>query len=292
MKIALIATALAALLPLAAHAESHTCSKYSEPRSLTLDLNGVKEIVFDVGSSELNLTTGSPTSVQGKACASDPRLLKGLTLTQQRAGDKLIVTEKEDNGWHLGSYSTSLEVTAVIPANLAVGVNVDSGEATVHGLPSLGATVSSGELNASDIAGNVVVTVSSGEAEIENVGTVKSAGVSSGELKLKQVNGAVHVRRVSSGELAISGAKGDVTIDSVSSGEASLENIGGSVDIGDIGSGEAELDTVGGNVHADSVSSGELKVKHVKGNLSVGAVSSGSVDYHDVAGQVSVPKQD
>lgn len=291
MKFSVFAFALAALAPLAAHA-SDACSKYSEPRSLQLDLNGVRTIVFNVGSSDLSLRTGTPTSVAGKACASDPRLLKGMTLTQQRDGDKLVVGIQEKNGFILfGNSSTSFKVDAVIPANLAVGVNVESGDATVRGVPSLGATVSSGDLDASDIAGNVVVSVSSGDAKFENVGAVKSASVSSGDLSFKHVDGAVNVSRVSSGEFKLEGAKGDVAIASVSSGDAELRDIGGNVNVGSIGSGDVDIDTAGGNVHADSINSGDLKAKHVRGNLSVGTVSSGDVDYHDISGTVSVPKK-
>ncbi|HEY0660002.1 MAG TPA: hypothetical protein VGD21_01565, partial [Lysobacter sp.] len=63
-----------ALLPLALFA-GQACAdecKHSEPHNLTLDFNGVKTVMFDIGPHDLTVTAspGAKGAVQGKACAS------------------------------------------------------------------------------------------------------------------------------------------------------------------------------------------------------------------------------
>ncbi|MBV8156218.1 MAG: hypothetical protein JO278_01100, partial [Dyella sp.] len=84
---------LAVLLfaPLASHADE---CKYEAPRNLTLDLAGVREVQVDLHSHDLHLTGNSGAAggtVTGRACASDPKLLDALTVTQRREGDRLII---------------------------------------------------------------------------------------------------------------------------------------------------------------------------------------------------------
>ncbi|QYF44370.1 hypothetical protein HZS93_04716 [Xanthomonas citri] len=85
---------LAILLALPGVAAAEEQCKFSEPRSLDLQLTGVKSVLFEVASNDLHLDA-SPSGggkLSGRACAARAELLKSLTVTQKRVGDKLVVT--------------------------------------------------------------------------------------------------------------------------------------------------------------------------------------------------------
>lgn len=249
-----------ALLPLAlfaGQAFADEC-RHSEPRNLQLDLAGVKSVMFDIGPHDLvvNARPGAKAAVQGKACTSDPERLKHLTLTQQRVGDRLVVTaEREDIVNFLGSSNYAyLVLEATVPDNLLVHLKVGSGDARVNGASALSADVGSGDVQARNIRGQVTADLGSGDIELDTIGSLNVLSVGSGDLK---------ARRVSAGAT-----------------------------IGRIGSGDVELRDVGGNVSADKIGSGDFDVHEVAGNLAVRKVGSGSVDHSGVRGRIDVPRDE
>lgn len=83
-------------LPGAAVAEEQC--KFSDPRSLELQLSGIKTVLFEIASNDLRLEAipGTSGRVSGRACAARPELLRNLTVTQKRVGSKLVVTLEDD----------------------------------------------------------------------------------------------------------------------------------------------------------------------------------------------------
>lgn len=264
-----------ALLPLSA-AASESC-KYSAARDLTLELAGAREVVFDIGAQDLQLTSSASGNgrLQGRACASSQDLLDSLSLSQRREGDQLMVKLERRQGLvniNLGSSEARLQVQGALPAALPVRVRVGSGDARITGAPALVASVGSGDLVASGIGGAVNLTVGSGDASLQRIGSLHLEGLGSGDVSARGINGGVRINNVGSGDV-------------------SLEQVGGNVDIGNIGSGEVELAGVGGNVSLSAMGSGDLRVRNVSGNLSVGAVGSGDVHHSGVGGQVQLPRK-
>ncbi|MDI9239693.1 hypothetical protein QLQ15_12340 [Lysobacter sp. LF1] len=250
-----------ALLPLALFAGQALADEclHSEPRNLQLDLTGIKSVLFDIGPHELvvNAAPGAKGAIQGKACASDPDRLKGLTVTQRREGDRLVVTAERESVLQIsfgGSHYGYLVLNASVPDNLLVHLKVGSGDARVTGASALSADVGSGEVEARNIRGQVTAEVNSGEIELDTIGSLHVLSVGSGDLKARRVKG-------------------------------------GAV-IGSIGSGAAKLRDIGGDVSADKIGSGDLDANNVAGNLTVRKVGSGSVDHSDVRGRVDVPQDD
>ena len=71
--------ALALLAPGLALADR--CER-SAPRSLDLDLDGIREVRLEIGSDTIEVTAGSgPHVVNGLACASDADVLERITIT-------------------------------------------------------------------------------------------------------------------------------------------------------------------------------------------------------------------
>lgn len=247
---------LAALLlaPLAAKADD---CKYQAPRNLTLDLNGVREVEVDTHSFDLHLTGNDSAkggTLTGRACASDPKLLDDLTVTQRREGDRLIIEEGGKSHMVIsmfGHTSTSLDVNVQLPTQMPVVVNVGSGDAWISGVQRLSTQVGSGDLHVSKISGPFSSSVGSGDVDATDVGSLDVGSVGSGDIKVNGVHGDVR--------------------------------------IGSVGSGDVTISQVGGSVRADTLGSGDLRVRDVRGDFSVGAKGSGDISHSGVQGKVSVP---
>ena len=247
--------ALLLLVPLASHADE---CKYEAPRNLTLDLAGVREVEVDLHSHDLHLTgnDGSGSgSVTGRACASDPKLLEDLTVTQRREGDRLIM----EAGGHsrinislFGHSSTSLKLDMQLPSQIPVVLNVGSGDAWVTGVKKLSTQVGSGDVHVSKIDGPFALSVGSGDVDANDVGSLDAGSIGSGDLK-------------------VNGVRGDARVGSIGSGDVTLRN-------------------VSNNVRVDTLGSGDLVIRDVQGDLTVGAKGSGDISHSGVKGKVSVPR--
>ena len=264
---------LLAALPFGASAQ-RACQD-SETRDLALDLAGIKTVVFEIGAQELVLTAskGAAVSVNAKACASERSLLQQLSLTQHRAGDKLIVRADRDANmsWNSGKRYAYLQVRASLPDTLPVQVKVGSGEAVVSGVASLSLDVGSGDAKASRVRGMVYADVGSGDIELDDIGGLNAISVGSGDLTARSVRGGAKIGSVGSGDLDVSGTEG-------------------SVQLGSVGSGDATLTDIGGDITVDRVGSGDLDVERTRGRLTVRKLGSGSLDHRDVAGSIDVPR--
>ena len=248
---------LAALLfaPLASHADE---CKYEAPRNLTLDLAGVREVQVDLHSYTMHLTGSDSVkggTVTGRACASDPKLLDDLVVSQRREGDRLIVeagTRSHLTISFFGHTYTDLQLNVQLPTQVPVVLNLGSGDAWVTGLQRLSAQVGSGDLHVSKIAGPFASSVGSGDVDVNDVGSLDLGSVGSGDVK-------------------VDGVRGDARV-------------------GSVGSGDVTIRQVSGSVRADTLGSGDLRVHDVRGDFSVGAKGSGDVSHSGVQGKVSVPR--
>ncbi|MET0329958.1 MAG: DUF2807 domain-containing protein [Dyella sp.] len=252
----LLVASLLLLVPLAAAADE---CRYQSPRNFTLDLQGVRSVHVQLNSHDLQLHAGDGNQLrlQGRACASDPKMLDGLVVNQHREGDRLVIEATTKPGFSFngfGNYSAGLQLDIQLPATLPVMLDIGSGDAHVRGLRQLRSQISSGDLHAEDIAGAVEVGVGSGDVELSQIGSLAVGALGSGDLKA-------------------TGIQGDVRV-------------------GTVGSGDLELRKVGGNVRVETVGSGDLSADDVRGGLSVGVVGSGDVRHRNVAGKVDVPRDD
>jgi len=268
----LVLAALSALAPALAAECSH-----SAPRSLELDLSGVKTVMFEVGPHELRVqASASPTgSVSGRACASSADRLDALTLTQQRDGDRLRVRlAGEDSGWNIGPGKryAYLSLDASVPDDVLVQLDVGSGDAWLSGAAAASADVGSGDVELRRIRGRATVKVGSGDVEIDDAGALKVLSIGSGDVAARNLRGNAEVGSIGSGDFSLRGAAGDVAIEAIGSGDAEVADIGGSLRVGSIGSGD-------------------LDVRDVAGDLTVSAVGSGDVDHSGVRGAIDVPRR-
>lgn len=244
------------LAPAAAMADEPQC-KFHADRNLDLDLAGVHSVRFVTNSHDLIVdgAAGGKPGVHGRACASSQEAADNLVVEQSKQGDTLVVELKNKNegNWHfsMGSNYSYLKVSASVPGNLPITVNVGSGDAHVRNVASLDSAVGSGDLDVDGVKGNVSSTVGSGDLKIRRSGAVK--------------------------------------IDSVGSGDLEASDITGGVRIGTVGSGDAKLKDITGDVEVGTIGSGDLDVDGVKGNLTVRTLGSGDIDKKGVTGKLDLP---
>lgn len=263
-----------ALLPGLALADEHC--KFSQPKALELELAGVKAVVFEVNSHDLKLqaSPGARAALSGRACASSQDLLGQLSLTQEKAGDKLVVRlQRENRGVNIGFGSNYawLDIGGTLPDDILVQLKVGSGDATLAGAQAMSADVGSGDVKARDIKGLATAAVGSGDIELDNVG-------------------ALHVVSIGSGDVRVDGVRGDARVGSIGSGDLELHEVQGNVDIASIGSGDVDVGAVRGAVSLGTLGSGDLRVR-AAGSLRVQRTGSGSVDHSGIRGAVELPRK-
>jgi len=268
---------------LAAHADSDSrrSHEFSEPRSLKLDYSGVRCVVFNVGENKLHVDASPHPQalLSGYACATSKDVLAKLTLHQERQGDRLLVTiaregaadTSEGRAAAWGDYGY-MDLRVAVPQEVAVEVNVTSGDAWVTGAHSLAAKVGSGELEARRIPGGVTVSVGSGEVELRDIGSLTVGSIGPGEVDVENVRGLVRVNSVGSGSLDLEAADGDVKIEAIGTGAVDIERVRGTVTVGSLGAGK-------------------LEVEDVAGDFTIKTRGHGRVEWRRVGGVVEIPQQ-
>ncbi|MBE2291066.1 MAG: DUF2807 domain-containing protein [Xanthomonadaceae bacterium] len=263
------------LVPVAAMA-SDNC-KHSAPRSLALDLAGVKTIRVETQQHDVRLRAapGASHALQGRACASKPEWLADLTVTQERQGDTLVVrARREREGGLSGLFGNNyawLDLSGTVPEGVPVQLVVGSGDGALEGAAAAGVEVGSGDAKLRGIRGPVTAKVGSGDIEVDGAASLKVLSIGSGDIKARNIGGDVGVGSIGSGDFELDGARGDVKI-------------------GSIGSGDADLRNVSGAVRVDSIGSGDLDVRGAA-SLSVGSIGSGEASHHDVRGAINLPRK-
>lgn len=264
---------LTLLSPLAALA-AQPCAN-SAPRSLTLDLPGVKAVVIEVESHDLRLSAspGAKGAISGRACAYDAKALQELKLTQARQGDKLLVKLHRDGPTFklFGDHYAYLDLSGSLPDNLPVQLIVGSGDAEISGAAIVSADVASGDARIRHTRGLVAAEVGSGDIDVDDAGSLKIIEIGSGDIEANGIRGAVEVGKIGSGDLELKRSTGGVTIASIGSGNATLSDVGGDIRVGSMGSGD-------------------LDARDVRGGLTVDKIGSGGVQHANVTGTISLPK--
>lgn len=269
-----LAAALLAAPPLVSAQDAHC--KFSEPRALKLDLAGARSVLFKIGASDLKLraAAGAGNALTGRACASSQGLLKGLTVTQQRSGDELIVSLTEERPIRIsfGSGYSYLDLTGTVPNDVLVQLDIGSGDATLSGAKAASADVGSGDVDLRNIAGLVTAKIGSGDLKLDGAGALKVLSIGSGDLEAARVAGKAEVGSVGSGDLTLKG-------------------VGGGFSLKSIGSGNVDLSDVTGDVQVGSIGSGDLTIRNVRGDLTVHSRGSGDIDQRGVTGTVELPEE-
>lgn len=254
--------------------------RFTAPLHLDIDAAGIRLLAMEFGSDDLNLK-GVPgigrIEIRGRACGSSQEALDSIKLEQVRDGDGIHVrVDKGDrtvnwNGWFGSNYAyVNLEVR--VPQTLLLSITRGSGDVEVENVGGVDSTGGSGDLNANDITGAVVIKTGSGDARLRDVGPI-------------------HVRALGSGDIEADRVRGNVEVNGGGSGDLDFTNVTGSIDIDHIGSGDVTARKVSGNVRVGSIGSGDVLADDIGGNLIVERQGSGDTSHHGVKGRVDIPRR-
>lgn len=263
----------AVLLLVSSTAFADRC-EFSASRNLDIDAAGVQKLALEFGSDDLNLK-GVPgqarIEVRGRACASSQAALDSMKLDQSRSGDTVSVTVSKEGlrGTWFGSSYAYINLEVRVPQTLLVAIKRGSGDVEIENVAGVDSTAGSGDLDARDITGPVVIRAGSGDATLRQTGAVTVRALGSGDVQAHQVRGDVVVEGAGSSTLTFNDVTGNVSIDHIGSGDVNVRSIGGDVHVGSIGSGDVDADDIGGNLIVDSKGSGDVNHRGVKGRVDI-----------------------
>jgi len=260
----------------AGHVMAADWCRFTADRAANVDAAGAKKLVIGAGAGDLKVRGESGQAgvrASGRACASSEKLLAEIRLESRREGDtvylKTVLPDTDGVVFVFNRYAT-LDLTVSVPATVAIELEDSSGDTELKDVQSAIVADGSGDLDISNVAGNLEVTDSSGDIDIRKVG---------GNLSLKD----------SSGDMEIEDVQGSVLIPVDSSGDVRIARVTGGVHIVNDSSGSIVIDHVKQDVSIDSDSSGDISVDEIGGSFSVGNDGSGDIHHGKVAGRVSLP---
>ncbi len=240
--------------------------EYTRTESPTLDLAGVQRLAVDLGADRITVKPGTP-SLTVKHCASTAELLAGSELTLERNGDAMRIATKSDSSYTINFFGVSKyvyrEVQLSIPADLALALDLGSGDAFIDGLSSVSVDLGSGDVTLREV-GSVTADVGSGDLIVEGATSARVA-VGSGDILLKRVQGEVSAE-AGSGDIVMEDV-GPIAALNVGSGDISARQVRGDVRKVSVGSGDVELQDVSGSVQIDDIGSGDVAVRNVDGDV-------------------------
>lgn len=247
--------------------------RYSEDRTATVPATSAKRLKVEADEGFLHIV-GKPelteVRVTGTACSETESVLKDIRVTTDSQGDTIVVRGIVPGG--MGLYvNRSLDLTLEVPEGLALEVRDDSGDTRIQGVASADVRDDSGELEVTDIKGDVSIIDDSGSIIVRNVGGKVTIDDQSGEITAEDVTGSVTVRD--------------------DSGSMLIRRIGGDVLIPNDDSGDIVVGDVGGSVSIDEDDSGNIDVTDVKGDFTVKADGSGSIGYNNIGRTVVIPRK-
>jgi DUF4097 and DUF4098 domain-containing protein YvlB len=252
------------------------CKFSADKPAATLDAAGARKVVIGAGAGDLKVRgVSGQTGVTagGRACASSEKLLAEIQLESRREGDtvyiKTLLPDMDGITFAFNRYAT-LDLTVSVPSTIAIQLEDASGDTELKDVQSAVVADGSGDLEISNVAGNLEVTDSSGDIDIRKVGGNLSVKDSSGDMEIQDVQGSVQIPVDSSGDIRVA-------------------RVTGSVHVVNDSSGGIVIDHVTQDVTIDSDSSGDISVDAIGGNFTVGNDGSGDIHHGKVAGQVSLP---
>ena len=224
-RVTLMGALLMSLLPVVVLAEDDCTHQKRVEFSLPADAVQILDISAGAGSLRVYSTpTVKEFIVSARLCTRRERNLEEMGVDHMVQGDVLHLWTKiprtRSSFWTGDSESIDLEVQ--IPEGMAARITDGSGRAFISGTGDLEVVDGSGELEITDIAGNVRVDDGSGGLTIEDVRGNVSVDDGSGEINIARVGGSVTLRD-GSGSINVREVQQEVSILEDGSGSVNID---------------------------------------------------------------------
>ena len=231
----IILTALAGAVLIAPAAGQDNCRYEAERTAMIRSSSGdALRLIARAGSLTVRGVEGlDEVRVRGRACASSEDLLDQLVLETDRSGStiRIEVPDIDEGSWlSTGNRYAALHLDIQVPKGMSATIEDGSGNARFEGLGALRIVDGSGDLEITDIDGDVDIDDGSGSVRVSGLkGTVRVED-GSGEIDIRDVDGNVMIDD-GSGSIDVRDIAGDFIVRDDGSGGIDYANVTGRVDI-------------------------------------------------------------
>ncbi len=247
---------------------------------------GIKKIEVDGGWLNISYTGGNGPEVNVQAYLESNDSAQDIVFVT--VGDVLKITyTKKQNNYNWNTKNKGF-ITMSGPEDIVLDLKGSSGNMTVNQVssPSTSVRISSGNITASNLKGNLNIKATSGNLNVSEVQGNVNGGLTSGNANFLNIKGNVDYESTS-GSIDADGVSGEINV-SLTSGNGKLNNVGklgviqftsGNIRATNAGLGEnTRLSGTSGNFNVQTPS--DLKafnfsLKASSGNLKVGGSSAG-----------------
>jgi lia operon protein LiaG len=247
---------------------------------------GIKKIEVESGWLDVSFKGGTSTEVNVDAYLESNNTNQDIVFVTVGDVLKINYTQKQSNyNWNSRNKG-HIHITG--PAAIALDLRGSSGNIAIENVKNENTMlkVSSGNVSASGVEGNLSIRASSGSLKIRDVVGHVNAGVSSGSAGINAIRGNVDYESTS-GSLEANDISGEINV-SLTSGNAKLNNIGklgslrftsGNLRAANAGLGEnTRIIGTSGNFNIQTPSNLKeynFSLKASSGNLRVGGINTG-----------------
>ncbi len=228
--------------------------------------NSVGQVVV-IGEEREDIELELLYRVRSKKLDQAQLVLEGLKLGSRREGGRLLLSP-EYLGKDLARFregplrqvKVRIDIQASVPRELSVEASITSGDLFVSGIAGgVRTTATSGEVHVEDLLGDFQANQTSGDLIIERVAGDLLVQTTSGDVKLEQAGGEARVHTLS-GDLVMEGLASSLTVDCLD-GDIWARSIAGAIEVTSA-SGDIYLETAPGSIRINS-SSGLLELVDV-----------------------------
>jgi len=268
LALALLAGALAAAAGAGEFKRNETRS-FSVTPLASLEIRNPSGLVEVIGEDREDLHLDVLYRVRGRDAERAMALMELLGVSmaadEERADRVLVVPTLEErplfsrDATPPRGYSVRVDLKLRVPRDVAVE-----------------AAVTSGRLEARDLAGGAVLGATSGEVQAERLSGTLIFNLTSGDLDLKDLRGPLEIA-ITSGALRLEDHEGDALI-TCFGGDMDLRDIAGDLTVSSI-SGSITVNDVTGRLRANTTS-GDISIRRAEGSVWL-RTSSGSLEVFD-----------
>ena len=247
---------------------------------------GIKRIEVESGWLNVSYTGGSGSEVNLEAYLESNDTNQDIVFVT--VGDVLKITHTRKQNNYSWNTKNKGYVHITGPENISLDFRGSSGNITVENVANENTSlrVSSGNIKATNLKGNLVIKASSGNLTVNGIDGDVSAAITSGNGKFYSVSGDLDYQSTS-GNLEADGVAGEVNV-GLTSGSAKINNVGqlgtlkftsGNVRATNAGLGQNTSFTgTSGNFRVQTNSNLKaynFNLKASSGNLKVGGINTG-----------------
>lgn len=268
--------------------------QFTEERTATVPVEDAKTLIVEARAGELRIEGRADLTqvqVKGGACAGDRSTLDKIVLRAEKVGEEVRVeADLPDAVGVIVGNSPRLDLTLEVPAGMTVRVQDSSGDTVIRQVASVDIEDQSGNLDISDIAGDVIINDDSGDLTVSRAGGVVAIRDDSGNITVREARADVVVEQDDSGDMNVTQVDGSLVINRDGSGSIDLRDVKGDVTIREDDSGDIRVTGAERNVTIGRDGSGDIDVQDVKGDFSVDRDGSGDITHRNVGGSVRLPR--